>query len=693
MFRFKSGNSILTLSEQDGSIESLNWNGRNLLLPAPYAFQLRFVDSEGNYRMLSSIEFSRFELMKNTARWSGCQTYPSLIVKLEIRESPEEEGFRFRSGVSGIPEGLLLDFIEAPHISVAVSNELFQPICEGYLISKAYRTRGDERHLHFPDDFCSTGYYPGSMQMQFLASYDKLSRNGIYLMADDLTHSTKVLEYGIDAQDSLGLRFEFAMGGVPEEKGWTVLPFDYLIRPFEGDWRHSCELYRNWVKKDPAMQRKFPLPEWFESSPLIITYPVCGDGKIKQEFNRLYPYENALPHLLKIAEATDSRIMAHLMRWDHNGPWLPPYYWPPVGGAESFRKLRDGLHQNGHLLGVYGSGTVFTKKSLVNDYSGMEDYRNESIADCTTRGMKGESLARICNNLREGEAFCMTETKGRQIMAEQTAILADEKVDFFQLFDQNPGASCFVCYAKNHHHPPIPGNWQTKAMRDFIDELNDMIRDRGSSMILGAEFAAAHPYIAGLPLSDLRAGSIIARGEPVPAYQYVFHEYVNNFLGNGSTVWATIDCAKTPDFPLFRLAWGFSAGEFLTIAMRDSGEIDCGVAIDWNFPAPEQGPVLTLIRNLNQMRRKEPEFLFHGKMTVPRKKLECGSYQICVSNLHGGNKEVREEFREYPAVFHSAWISQDGKRREYFVNFHNRKESCKIDGKHFTLEPLSVLGL
>lgn len=676
---WENGGSRLVCSAKNGAVTGFEVMGKNLVSAAKRAFQLRFLrESDGEYLFLDDSGFSEFHAAGNRLTWSGCTMFPGLVFSCEIRKG-KEGAFRFRPKVSGIPAGVLLDFIQAPHISVPMGNELFFPYSEGVMVSAKERKKREELHLAFPPD-TRTGYYPGVCQMQFMASYRKGEENGLYFAADDYTHGTKIIEFSADGDGTLGLRIENSCGEENAGKDFE-LPFELLLRPFSGGWRDACEIYRNWVKSDPAMKGKFAMPQWMEDSPVTIIYPVRGSGAIHDAPNAFLPYENAFPRLMELAAGFESRIMPLLMRWDHNGPWLPPYYWPPVGGVESFRRFRDMLHEAGHLLGVYGSGTTYTMKSLVNGYSGRERYENEGIGQITLRGPRGERSMAICKAIRDGEGLCVGERKSRKILAEQVEILAREKVDFFQMMDQNLGGASFACYAKKHSHPPVPGRWQTAVMRTFLEELNDRIRKLDSEMILGTECAAAGPYLSAMPFNDLRDLFALRLGIPVPAYQYIFHAYANNFFGNQCVVWSCIDCAKCPDNLQFRLARAFCSGEMLTVTLRDSGEIDWGAAADWSKPAPAQAPVIALVKTFNALRRRYPQYLMRGEMVKSEHKLECGKYVLPL---------LQGDSQEYPAIASGAWRAPDGSIAEFFVNFREEEAEFTLDGKKIKLPPLSV---
>lgn len=671
----KSGADTLSLSPKNGAVVGLRRASAELLAKSERAFVLRFLKRDGSFVSVDDSAFAKFSFGGNRAKWTECAAVNGLEFSVEVKSANGE--FRFRPRVDGIPDGFLLDYIESPRVCVPLKNELLSPWSEGMLVLEREKRNRKRLHLEFPDKL-RTGYFPGICQMQFMASYS--GKGGVYFAADDYASSTKVLEFAQDAPEVVGLRIESACG-TESPSSTYVQPFDIVLRTFEGDWTAACEIYRQWVKNDPSMKSPIPHPKWLDESPVTIIYPVCGDRAVSAKPNKFIPYENAFPRVMELAKGFDSKVMALLMRWDHNGPWLPPYYWPPVGGEQSLRKYRDLLHGEGHLIGLYGSGTAYTMTSKFNSYSGVERYKKEALGGLMVRGPKGERAQGNCTYIRESEAFCVAQKRSREILERELMIQAREKIDFAQFFDQNMGCTSPICYAADHGHPAVPGAWQTKAMRDFLDELNAKIRASGSEMILGTEGAAAGPYVSALPFNDMRDTCVRLSGEPVPAYQYVYHVYINNFMGNQCNDWWNIKHDKCPDNLQFRIAQAFSAGEMLTVVLRDDGSIDWCAAADWNVAPPAQEPVIALIKNLNAARKKYPQYLMRGEMVKPPLEVECGKYTI----------HYRDRIGEYPEISTSAWRETNGKIMQFFVNFRAQPVKCRIGGEEVEIAPLSVI--
>ena len=673
MYLNNAQNNLL-FSKNGGAVEGLLFSGNNLLSSATHSFTLGLRLSDGNLKILSAGEFCGFSVQTGNAShelfFCGHPGYPGLEVKLAVRA--EGNFFLFRPEVHGIPSGTYLEWIDAPHVRVPRGGRLFWPKAEGILIDDPdlREKTGDRYHILGFLDKSSGGYYPGVCQMQFL-SYEK---DGIviYFGAHDRSHGTKGIEFAPDGPDGLRLSLQIFCGG--GSGGEYVQAFDTVLCALKGDWMDACSVYRDWIRDDPMLPPRGNLPPMVRESPVVMIYPVRGRGDDKggmEGGNEYFPYENGLPAVEKYANAFDSKILALLMHWEGTAPWAPPYVWPPFGGEKMLEDYAERLHESGHYLGVYCSGTAWTQKSCIVPYSREAECEQQGLRRQMIRGPHGEINALICNGenaQRLGFDMCLTEEWPRRTVREEIRKLTGVGIDYAQFFDQNLGGAFHPCYSQDHAHPPVPGAWQTDAMKSLLEEITADIRESGGAPILGCEAAAADAYLRELPFSDLRSNMAWGYGVPAPGYEFVFHEYLNNFMGNQCGISYWIDCEASPENLLYRTAYAFNAGNLLSILLRDKGQIHWGWVAPWDMPLPDQPDVIALIRNLNAARKKYGAYLQYGRMEKPLLNVVCGTYKLHLAN----------RVENLKSCLHSAWIAEDGSRCEFLTNFLPEEQHVHI---------------
>ena len=249
-------------------------------------------------------------------------------------------------------------------------------------------------------------------------------------------------------------------------------------------------------------------------------------------------------------------------------------------------------------------------------------------------------------------------------------------IDYIQLMDQNHGGTSYFCYSKKHNHPYIPGKWQVDAVKKLLSQS----QENTGKTLFGCESAAAQSYIPYLLFSDNRFVLTYCIGKPVPMYSYIYHEYLNNFLGNQVCVDWTIDTDKSPESFFERIAYSFIAGDMLTVVITENGEID------WNWgkrnkekAPPNQEHAEMFIKNLNFWRKgKGKKYLHTGKMVKPFS-VECETY--CIHRLKYGIIEV-------PSIHTGAYLADDGSYGQFLVNYSDVPRECtvNIDKSGFVLQ-------
>ena len=678
---FLSGRHGTLELDRRGRIAGLSYNGTETAACADTAFMLGFRDTERNPVILSDDHFSSCTVQEQKEQITFTYSGSSYGLEVVLEVVSTADGFAFTPEIRHIPDTLPLEWVDAPAVCVQKKGFILWPRCEGVLIDGSDRRENyGAWHIAGFVDTYPGGFYPGHCQMQFLCHYDE-SGEGLYFEADDRTHTLKNVDFAPEGEDKRRLSLQIFCGGRVVD-GVYRSPFACLLRGFSGNWQDACAIYRERIADDPVLPQKFQYSDVVKNNPVIVIYPVQGEGKDcgQMSGNMYFPYSNAMPFMEKISERLDSKVMSLLMHWEGTAPWAPPYVWPPLGGEDMLAEFRDQLHEKGHYLGLYCSGTAWTQQSQINSYSCEKKFEEENLITEMIRGPHGEIKAVSCTapgSQRYGYDMCMARKWSRDTVKSEIAKIRDFDVDYIQFFDQNIGGRFLPCYSREHGHPEHPGVWQTEAMKQLYTET---VAETGA--LLGAEAAAALPFISELPFSDLRNNFNWPYGEPVPAYEFVFHEYLVNFSGNQCGLNHHLDLTGCPENLLYRIAYGFAAGNLLSLVLKEQGKLHWGWGLPWSEPEPDQESALELIANLNAIRKKYPEFLLNGRMEKLSVPFECGESFILRKN---GEKIT------VPEVLAVEWTAPDGKRAVVLTNYHNRKSVCSFNGKTIELKALDAV--
>lgn len=655
-----------------GEVSSLSCRGVEFIAPGRSCelFILQLRDEHGVPLRLSSRRFTKVEMLCSnrtyTLLFSGCTQLPEALVNVTAELGADTISWTI-AGDTG-SSGFRWEWVDFPRIRMREipDGKYLLPFAEGALVEdlKKRNQKGffSPEYAEYPMTGVSS-FYPGPAAMQFEAFYTPECGIGFYCF--DPAHTPKTVDMVADLDGGVCLMLQHFTGGENRLAGKVV------FAAFHGDWQDAAEIYRKWMERsDPSLPRPLEerMPEWFRESPVLLIYPVKGRGLDLggMEPNEYFPYANALPVVEGFQERWQSPVMPLLMHWEGTAPWAPPYIWPPYGGEAMLREFIQKLHRNGNFAGLYGSGIAWTQRSKIDlRYECFDRFEDEHVADEICIGPAGETCSRVCQGQRMGYDLCPARQFTRRTVCGEIASAAGVGVDYLQYFDQNQGGAAPLCYSRRHVHPDIPGAWQTAAMQTLLEDA----AQAAGRTVLGCENGAAEPYLKRCMLNDLRNHLAWGtNGMPVPLYSYLFHEYVSGFSGNGVSLSNWVDVEQTPFFLQWSLAWNFACGNLLSVVLKDHGTIHWHWALPWSAEAPDQEPLLTLIRNLNQWRRgAAAAYLVAGRMVKTPEN---------VSTFRTIHLKHRPSCR-VPAVIVSAWESH-GKHAVILVNYGSEAESCRI---------------
>ena len=669
----------LHIDTKKGEISSLKLRGKERIACACPLFVVRLRDINGEKYYLRSADAKNVDTCNGCITYIGFENFDSVIVKLFVSANI---GIDWSASVLNVPKDFAIEWIELPKICLPrlIENnpsggKIVFPYDEGILLTN------DSLLPRYEPEFPSSGAYftfPNKVCSQFIAYlFDDV---GLYIGAHDKKRGLKGIDF-YPYETGLAMQIR-AYSGVDYGSDFNM---DYKIswQVCPADWKSATDIYREWFYNNvpenltPTCQNK-ALPKWYEGSPLVVTYPVRGIHDMdKMEPNALFPFTNALPILNKIKQDTGCQIMALLMHWEGTAPWAPPYVWPPYGGVDGFNKFKNALHESGDLLGVYCSGFGYTLRStLIEEYNCEEKIKNEDVLSgvCHSPQNKPELGITCTPYQRYGYDICPASRRGREILEEGYTPVLESGVDYAQILDQNHGGGQYMCFAREHNHPPMPGGWMTSNLTSLLKDW----QSKAPNMLFGCESAAAEPFIGGLLFSDNRFELNYPFGTPVPVYAYIYHEYVRNFMGN------QCGCPFEPkwDTLRYRLAYSFSIGDVMTVTLAPNGEL----MTHWGTHDFESSPNMELtMKFIGNMRNfyneKGKKYLYCGKMR-PCPDIECDTIDI---PLFRGRK-----IATLPKLLSSTWW--DGDNTAYIVvNPENNPVDFKIGEENYTVAPLDAM--
>lgn len=577
----------------------------------------------------------------------------------------------------------VIEWIEFPKITVindlkylGGKSKLLWGFNEGAIIEDI---GAKEKHADFrsrPFEYPQEGsmpIFPGIVETQFSAYI--CDGFGLYMGAHDAEYNMKGIDF-VPFGNSIYMQYRLFTGldfGQDFE-----MNYDFVMSSFFGDWHDAAEIYRNWFEKNNSDFIKIvdneKLPDWYKESPIVVTYPVRGEFDTDEMFpNKLFPYIKGMEHIERIAKATGSKIMVILMHWEGTAPWAPPFVWPPYGGEEALKEYIDALHKSGHLIGLYCSGLGYTIQSnLVKEYNKKDEFERENLSEVMCVSPKGElPLSKICTAQRSGYDLCPACQYTCDTLCKEVMSMANANVDYIQLLDQNHGGTSYFCYSRKHGHPPVPGKWQKEAVIALLRKLEEVTQGGGRKVLLGCESAAAEAYIPYLLFNDNRFNlNYRIGGYAVPVYSYIFHEYINNYMGNQVSAHGPFNAEKYPNNLILRIAYSFIAGDLITLVINQDGDVI------WNWglhgvPLPNQKNIYEYIKNANAIRKGiGKKYLQGGKMCKPLKIL---TEEDTVMELEGGYT------CHFPKVFTSRWTAQDGSIGQIITNYNDEEVDIRIE--------------
>ncbi len=656
--------ATVTVDFEKAAITGICMDGQELIYGNNSFFAVKLRDKNGNHKIIDGHEFSFCSVRGEVAHYS----HPEAEVYITVKQ----QGSRLIWGIRAENKtDKLIEWAQLMSLGVqgklrdeeGGKGEILFPWNEGCVVRNMEK-RNTNPFPYIEPEYPSLGKYaifPNMISSQFLAYTS--SGAGIYLGMHDKERTTKHIDFRTVGESICLQMRAFCDTGYGEN---YEMPFDSVLEIFSGDWHDGAEIYRNWFYENlPEGLQKIAdcpdLPQWYGQSPLVVAYPVRGRFDTdKMDPNCYYPYENALPWLRELAQKTDSPVMPLLMHWEGSAPWAPPYVWPPYGGEEAFQSFLEKAHKENMYVGLYCSGMGWTQQSnLIASYNKEQEFAERNLASIMCADTDGSLKSEICRDQRIGYDMCPACEETRQILTDALAPVTASGIDYLQVLDQNHGGCSYFCYSDSHGHNPAPGKWQA----EHTNRLLEGIKKEG--ILIGCESAAAEPFLNNLKFSDNRYELTHYIGYSVPLYSYLYHEYVNNFMGNQICMFLTMEEFNYP----YRVAYSFIAGDMLTVVLGEDGGISYAWGNDCFKYHTDKEKACRILKNLNGWRQGAgKDYLHTGKMVKP-------------ISIHCGTNTFKGEDGRPFAVDEvlTAAYEFNGKKLQFAVNYNSKPVAVTVD--------------
>ena len=408
-------------------------------------------------------------------------------------------------------------------------DHIFYPTGDGLVLRDPLR---DIDSLYLSD------MYPAGVSMQFMCHYDP-DEAGLYMATYDAEGYPKKLNMvslDWDSQRRLSSYFQLFP---PEYPGNGLnMTYDALLGSFHGDWYDAADIYSEWAMTTPFVSGgkvgiDKDTPEWWLNTSVL--------GVANRDRGIVH---NTLPAIVnmtrEMSDVTDLNTTALIFAWEKEGGWVGPNFFPPAEGEAEFIEAMDDLKSTGDHGFVYMSGTVW--RITRGDIS----YSNWSYFNSTGKpwaALKEDGSVLIDENYATIDWQCARMCPHTQfwhdLVVQNFLELVRLGVDVIQI-DEFPIGTNYPCFNASHGHPVGYSREMSIALGSILQDCRTLGRALNPDLVVSVEEPCEFylPYMDAYVSRDNAEEYMlypwskqryIDRVQFVPAFGYVYHEYITSF--------------------------------------------------------------------------------------------------------------------------------------------------------------------
>ena len=635
------------------------------LLPSGGAWRLQIRDLRGQAdnrgTLLEVLPGSMTAVEKNEnadGSWSVVFTGHAVLgAAFRVTETyaPAADGGVFTDlSWQGLPEGVEANEAVFPIVAVPCDDD--SHFVTGYW-NMGWRRRGE------------LFYKPGETErvncqsMQFSAVMT--GKGSVHIEHQDSAWYCKAMD--VTRSEDGATLFCGAVFFVPQQCGTvcTQIPYRSRIVCFEGmEPFRSAQIYKRWARKQEWCSKR-PEPNAIDE----IDMWVWNRGRV----------DEALPGMLQLANENPDLKFGISWYWWHNNPYDTDYpdFWPPRDGEARFREGVQMLNDANIYSQVYINGNCWDPQSPCWNEGGEESVVIQE------NGEKKAFEFNCYNHHKLG--FCCGEAPR---FADQMSKLVKKIHNCGltgQYMDVLGCVTDYLCWNPAHKHPRHGGHYTVDGCRKLAERIAAENPDYPITTECANE--AYMQYTAGTVVcSSVSAERIGFPYEPVNLYNAIYHGFYRlygTYAGaDGIPPWDPLwpeECKWKKELPWNKL---YPDMFFLDLARSIVWGVQPMVCNVRNtlFTDPDLAESLQFTLDTAAFYKNNKKLLSSAEMESPEG-FSCASrevvyFQRMIFTPEGKCKEYKTI---QPAVLHSVWSDDDGKRYLVLANYTGEEQEWQYN--------------
>lgn len=308
--------------------------------------------------------------------------------------------------------------------------------------------------------------YPAGHSFQFSTFYSP-EKYGFYFATEDGDAYIKTYTYYYN-KDRHGL--DYSVVNYPENMNITTsysMPYDFVLRMYEGDWQTATYIYRAWATKQKWCKKKIverKLPD------NLVKTDMWWSTFYNYELGR-YPQE-LLDSAVCIRDMLDCNIAVWWYCWnkgqhDVNYPDYMSDERRAEGWPEELREWNKKFDEAGIPKIIYINARLWERKT--------PSWETENVTASAIKNEKGETFTEPWHDYTDLRPVCPATAMWQKKVTEMCReYVRGEGFDGVYL-DQIGSYNATLCFDPTHPHPIGGGTWWNDSYHNMLQSVRDVL--------------------------------------------------------------------------------------------------------------------------------------------------------------------------------------------------------------------------